>query len=509
MVQTDNKRIAKNTIFLYFRMLIIIFVSLYTSRVILKILGVDDFGIQQTVGGVVTFLSFISNALGAGTSRFITFELGKKEPKLERLFSTVMLAHIALGFVVVVLGEIIGMWFLKNKLIIPQERMNAAIITFHFSMLTTFFQITQVPYNAVIIAYEKMNVFAYVSIVEAVLKLVIVYGLLLTGYDKLVVYSILLCLVTVFIMYIYRFYCRLNIKEVRSKIVFDKGMFKSVAIFSGWNIITSSAMSFANQGVTIVANMFFSPAVVTVRSLALRINGILNQFIGNFRVAMNPQIVKKYAAKEFEDSKKLALASTEYTYYLTLLIVLPLFLLVQPILKIWLGDVPEGTVSFTKFALIQALFQTFDASLYVPIYAKGQIKENAIISPLFDFIQLPAVYIFFKLGFPPITLACIELFACISLGIIIKPILVHKIVQYELGKVYVLLIKCFVVTLLSCFLPFILYCFIDVNTLIGFLVVGFISVVSVVTFVWLLGLSKDSKNIIKNYFFRKVLIRKK
>ena len=357
MGQSDNKRIAKNTIFLYFRMILIIFVSLFTSRVTLQILGVDDFGIQQTVGGVVTFLAFISNALGSGTSRFITFELGKTKPHLDRLFSTVRLAHIALGLLIFIIGEIIGIWFLDNKLIIPPERMKAAIFSFHFSMLTTFFQITQVPYNAIIIAYEKMDVFAYVSIAEAVLKLVIVYCLLLTGFDKLIVYSILLCLVTILIMYIYRFYCRLKIKDVKTKFIFDKVMFKSVAIFSGWNIITTSAMSFANQGVTIVTNMFFSPAVVTVRSLGLRINGILNQFIGNFRTAMNPQIVKKYAANEFEDSKKLALVSTKYTYYLTFLIVLPLFLLIEPVLKVWLGDVPDGTILFTKFALIQALFQ--------------------------------------------------------------------------------------------------------------------------------------------------------
>lgn len=503
MDHTDNKRLVKNTIFLYIRMLLIIFVSLFTSRVTLQILGVDDFGIQQTVGGVVTFLAFISNALGSGTSRFITYELGKEEPQLDRLFSTVRLAHIVLGVLVVIVGEIVGLWFLNNKLIIPPERMKAATIAFHFSILTTFFQITQVPYNAVIIAYEKMDVFAYVSIAEAVLKLVIVYCLLLTGFDKLIVYSILLCLVTIIIMYIYRLYCRLRIKEVRTKLVFDKIMFKSVAIFSGWHILTSSAMSFANQGVTIVTNMFFSPAVVTVRSLGLRINGILNQFIGSFRTAMNPQIVKRYAAHEFEESKKLALSSTKYTYYLTFLIVLPLFLLIEPVLTLWLGNVPEGTVLFTKFALIQALFQAFDTSLYVPIYAKGQIKENAIISPLFDFIQLPAVYILFKLGFPPIALSCVELFACISLGIIIKPILVHKIVDYKLGEVYRLLLNCFIVSVFSCILPVCLYLLIDEKTIWGFIIIGFVCVISVLSVVWFFGLDKESKIVIKNWISNK------
>ena len=306
--------------------------------------------------------------------------------------------------------------------------MEAAIFAFHLSMIATFFQITQVPYNATIIAYEKMNVYAYASVFEAVGKLVIVYLLNLLVFDKLEVYSVLMCIVTVLVMMIYRVYCRKNFDEARSKLIFNKEMFKGVASFSGWNLLTSSAASLANQGVTIVTNMFFSPAVVTVRSLALKINNILNQFVGSFRTAVNPQIVKKYAAGDYEGSKKLALLSTEYTYYLMLIIVLPLFLLCEPALKIWLADVPDGLIFFVRITLIQGLFQALDTSLYTPIYAKGRIKENAIICPIFDALQLPVVYILFKMGAPAISLAWVELTACIVLGVVIKPILVHLIV---------------------------------------------------------------------------------
>lgn len=490
MSNTDNKRIAKNTMFLYFRMMLIMIVSLYTSRVTLQVLGVDDYGIYQTVGGVVTFLAFISNALGSGTSRFITFEMGKENPNLEALFSTVRTAHIILGIAIVIIGEIVGLWFIQNKLVIPADRFYAAVFAFHFSMIATFFKITQVPYNATIIAYERMDVYAYVSIAEVVIKLSIVYVLNIMELDKLQVYAVLMGIATILVMIAYRVYCRLKFKEVKAKLAFNKTMFRDVASFSSWNLLTSSAASFANQGVTLITNMFFSPSVVTVRSLALQINSIINNFIGNFRTAVNPQVVKKYAAKDYEGSKKLALASTKYTYYLMLIIVLPLVLLVEPALKIWLGEVPDGLIPFVRLALVQGLFQALDTSLYVPIYAKGRIRENAIISPMFDFIQLPLVYLLFKLGFPPISLAWVEAFACVMLGVVVKPILVHYIVQYDFREIMSMIAQCFVITIASAVIPVVVFNIFDVNNFSGFCIVFVVSLISVAVFVWFLGIDK-------------------
>lgn len=501
----NNQRIAKNTIFLYFRMLLIMVVNLYASRVTLKVLGVEDFGIYQTVGGVVTFLAFISNALGSGTSRFITFEMGKEQPRLKELFSTVRFAHIILAIFIVVVGEIVGLWTIYNKLVIPANRIEPAVFAFHFSMIATFFQITQVPYNATIIAYEKMNVYAYASIFEAVGKLGIVYLLNLLAFDKLEVYAVLMCIVTVAVMMIYRIYCRNNFKETKAKLIFDRELFKGVASFSGWNLLTSSAASLANQGVTIVTNMFFNPSVVTVRSLALKINNILNQFVGSFRTAVNPQIVKKYAAEDYEGSKKLALLSTKYTYYLMLIVVLPLFLLCEPALKIWLDDVPDGLTVFTRIALIQGLFQAFDASLYTPIYAKGRIKENAIISPLFDALQLPVVYILFRLGAPAIVLAWVELFACVTLGVIIKPILVHLIVNYDYKEIMMMIGHCGLVTITACVIPFIVSNLLNSNTMIGFLGIGFTCMISLVLVIWFIGLDKYTKNMLIEWTRSKLL----
>lgn len=492
----NNKRIAKNTIFLYLRMLLIMVVNLYASRVTLKVLGVDDYGTYQTVGGVVTLLAFLSNALGSGTSRFITFEMGKENPRLKELFSTVRIAHIILAVIIVVAGEVIGLWTIHNKLVISADRMDAAIFAFHFSMLATFFQITQVPYNATIISHEKMNVYAYVSIFEAIGKLGIVYLLNVLFFDKLKVYAVLMCAVTVAVMLVYRVYCRKNFEEARAKPVFEKDLFIGVASFSGWNLFTSSAASLANQGVTIVTNMFFSPAVVTVRTLALKVNGILNQFVGNFRTAVNPQIIKKYAAEDYEGSKKLALASTKYTYYLMLIIVMPLFLLVGPALKLWLDDVPDGLELFVRISLIQGLFQAFDTSLYVPIYASGRIKENAIICPLFDALQLPVIYILFKLGAPAVSLAWVELAACVILGVILKPILVHFIAKYDYWEIIRMLLNCALITVISCIIPVIVRSLMDPFTFVGFIVIGFSCFISLGFVIWFIGLDKYMKDML-------------
>jgi len=492
----NNKRIAKNTLFLYFRMMLIMAVTLYTSRVTLQILGVDDFGIYQTVGGAVTFLAFLSNALGTGTSRFITFEMGKDKPRTETLFATVRVAHIILGFIIVIAGEAIGLWFLNNRLVIPPDRLSAAVFAFHLSMAATFFQITQVPYNACIIAHEKMDIYAYISILEAGLKLVIVYALLVTSFDKLEVYSVLMCAVTVLVTLAYRIYCRRTFAETRSKLSFDKGIFKEVAVFSGWNLLSNSAASLADQGVTLVTNMFFAPAVVTVRSLALKINGILNQFTGNFRTAVNPQIVKKYASGDLDGSRKLALASTKYTYYLMLFIVVPLFLLVDPALELWLGEVPDGLNAFVRLALIQGLFQSLDTSLYVPIYAKGQIRENAIISPLFDFVQLPVVFVLFMLGHPPVVLAYVSAAAYAILGVIIKPLIVHKVVGYSYREIMMIIMRCILVTAIAVILPGISAYFLDVSTVIGFIIVLMASLLSTGLTVWVIGIDRQMRGML-------------
>lgn len=490
MSKISDRLIAKNTIVLFIRMAFVMFVSLYTSRITLKVLGINDYGIYQTVCGIVTFLEFLNNALGSSTSRFITFEMGKDKPKLNELFSTVMLSHIILGILIVVIGETVGVWFINNKLLISNDRMTATMFAFHCSMVSTFFQIVKVPYNAEIIAHEKMNIYAFISIIETLLKLLLVYLVSKTPFDRLKIYALLMCFTNIITVMIYQIYCGRNFFETKSKLRIEKTFAKNVLMFSGWNLFSSSAASLANQGVTIVTNMFFSPSTVTIRTLALKVNGAIYQFIDSFRTAINPQIVKNVASNKHEKAKQMSLLSTKYSYFLMLLIVMPLFLMCEYVLKLWLIDVPFGLIEFTRITLIQGLFQVFDASLYVPIYASGKIKLNSIISPLFDLIQLPIVYTLFLFGFPPISLAYVELLCCAILGLVVKPFLLKYILNYELKEIFAMFIKCFIITIMSSIIPIIAYKRLFKMNFFSFVLIGIICVFSILTIVLVFDLNK-------------------
>ena len=496
---TNNKRIAKNTIFLYFRMMFTMLVSLYTSRVILDILGIEDYGIYQTVGGIVGFLSFINSALSNGSSRFLTFELGTgNKEKLRRTFSTTLTIHIILALIIVIVAETLGLWFLHNKLVIDADKINTAIFVFHISILTSVLTITQVPYNASIIAHERMSIFAYVSIVEVSAKLAIVYLLNIGDFDKLKLYATLLCIVQIGLMIFYRIYCSRKFKETKYHFVFDRSIFRSIASFSGWSLFANGAFALNNQGVLILLNMFFSPAVVAARAISIQVNMTANQFVNNFRIAINPQIVKQYAAKNYDGSKQLLLSSTKYSYYLMWILSFPIFLLAKPLLELWLIEVPEYTVIFLQLIVIQSLFQVFDYSFYTALYAKGRLRENALISPTIGFLIFPATYILFKAGYSPVTLSWTSLIAYAIIGLIVKPILVIKIAGYKLNDIFKVFIPCLWVSLISIPIPLLCIRYIDKNTILGFFTIGIITIVSVAFSIYFVGLDKNIRHKIMN-----------
>jgi len=489
--QSNNKTIAKNTIFLYVRMLIIMVVTLYTSRVILQVLGVDDYGLYQTVGGVVGFLAFISNALAAGTSRFITFALGKgDEAELKKTFSVTLTTHILIGLVIVIIAETLGLWYVCNKMVIAEERFTAALVVYHLSILTAFINIIQLPFYAEVIAHEKMSVFAYVGIAEAVSKLGVVYLLSVGGFDKLVFYAVLLLVVQIAIFAFYVIYCRTHFLESSFKLSFDKELFGKIFSFSGWSLFANGSAALSNQGVLLLLNLFFAPAVVTARSISLQVNSVANQFVQNFRTAANPQIVKRYAAGDIAGSKNLLLESTKFSYYLMLLIALPLVLVADPLLHIWLVEVPEYTTAFLQIVVVQSLFQVFDTSFYTALYAKGRIKENALLSPFVIFLCFPIVYVLFRMGASPLALSWAYLIGYALLGIVVKPALLIKIAEYswrELSSVYWI---CLIVTIAAVPVPLILYFKLGVSTLVNSLIVLLAALLSVGTAVWVLGLTK-------------------
>lgn len=501
--KTNNKTIAKNTLFLYFRMMFTMVISLFTSRIILQKLGVDDYGIYQAVGGVVGFLSFINGALATGSSRFLTYALGEgNAEKLKRTFSTTLNIHIIISILVVIVAETIGLWFLYHKMVIASERMTAAVYTYHLSILTAVFTLTQVPYNATIVAHEKMSIYAYMSIFEVSAKLLVCYLLAIGGFDRLMMYATLLLSVQVGIMCFYRFYCTHHFEEARFSFSFDKKIFKEIAGFSGWSMFANASIALNSQGVLILLNMFFAPAVVAARAISLQVNMAANQFVSNFRQAANPQIVKKYAAGDYEGSKHLLLESTKYSYYMMYLIALPVCLLAYPLLKLWLGVVPDYTVPFLQIVIVQSLFQVFDTSFYTALYAKGRLRENALTSPTLGFMIFPITYVFFKLGYSPLVLSWTSLAVYAILGMVQKPWLIMKMVDYKWKEIWGVYRSCLIVTVASLPIPIIIYRLVDSTQIVYFILLGLVCLISVALSVFFLGIDKAMRKKVQKMIFR-------
>ena len=508
---SDNKTIAKNTVFLYIRTFVTMIISLYTSRVILQVLGIDDYGIYQAVGGIVGILSFLNSALSVGTSRFITFELGTgNKERLINTFSTTLTVHIILAGVIALIGETLGLWYFNTKMVIPDERFYAAAWVFHLSIITAIISIVSVPYNSAVIAHERMKVFAYVGIVNAVGQLIVVYLLTIGNIDKLILYAVLLLVIQLGILIFYVFYCRKMFEETKYQFFFiDRKLFKNIFSFSGWGLVAGSAIALNTQGILLLLNYFFTPAVVTARAISLQVYSAANQFVNNFRTAANPQIVKKLAAGDVEGSHKLLLQSTMFSYYLMLILCLPICLLAEPLLNLWLVEVPEYTVIFLQLVIIQSLFQVFDASFYTALYAKGRIKENALISPMIAVISFPVVFVLFKMGASPLALSWASLITYVLAGCVIKPILIVKIADYSWKEIMKTMYICLIVTVVAVPIPVLAYLLLDVEgNLWHSAILLMFCMISVAASVWFIGLTKSMKQMLISAVRAKIPLKK-
>lgn len=397
-----TKRIAKNTLMLYFRQILIMIVSLYTVRVVLNTLGAEDYGIYNVVAGVVVLFSFVNNAMATATQRFLNFNLGKSDAKkTQQTYSASLLIHIGIALIFVILAETVGLWFVNTKLNIPLERHSAAMWCYQFSIITTVFNILRVPYNAVIIAYEKMSFFAWVSIVEAVLKLLVVYLLIISPFDKLVAYVILLTLVSIIILFCYKIYCNKKFEIAHYKKVTDYSLVKEILGFSGWSLFGATANVANNQGTNIVLNMFTNVTVNAAMGIANQVNSAVYSFVSNFQTAFKPQLVKSYAAGKKEEFNGLIIRSAKISFYLLWIIVLPLTLNLNFILEIWLKNVPDFSIGFVKLILIYSLFESINGPIYLAVQATGKIKKYQIIVSCLIFSNLPLSIIAFSLGANP------------------------------------------------------------------------------------------------------------
>lgn len=505
-MNTNNSRIAKNTLFLYFRMMLTMVISLYTSRVVLNVLGVDDYGTYQTVGGIVAMLTFVNNALSIGSSRFLTFELGTGNfEKLKETFSTVLSVHLLLAIILTVVAESAGLWYVYHKLVVSPDRLDAAVFAYHMSVLTSIVTITQVPYNSSIVSHERMGIYAYVSIVDVSLKLAIVYLLSIGNFDKLKLYAVLLFIVSTGIAIFYRGYCVKNFEECHYSLILKKSIFKRVLSYSGWNLLSSTTLALCNYGVVVLINAFFSPAAVAAKAIAGQVNMAANSFVGNFRTAVNPQIVKQYAANNQDGSRTLLLESTKISYFLMLMLCMPICLLAETLLRLWLGMVPEYAVVFLQLAILTSLVDVFSVSFYTALYAKGQIRENAIASFIVLLGGFGLIYLMFVLGFSPVSSAVVMFGAMSVISFIVKPILLVKIVGYPLKPIINVYAVCFRVTLLAVPIPLAAFVvLLSSNEILRFVVIVVLSVLSVCLSAWFAGLNDSMKNAVKQMILKKL-----
>lgn len=390
---SNNRRIAKNTIMLYLRMLLGMFVGLYTSRVVLQTLGVEDYGIYGVIGGVVTMMSFLNASLGGASSRFLTFELGRGNiERLKKTFSSVLLIHIGIAFLIVLLAETFGLWFIYHKLVIPAERFHAAIWVFHLSVITTAVGIIQTPYAACIMSHEKMDVYAYLELLFVLLKLLIVYLLVLTNKDKLISYASLTFIVTMILQFLYWSYSIKKFPETHFDWIFDRSYLTPILKFSLNTVYANFSFTIREEGNNFVLNMLFGVAVNAASGIAVTINGLVNGFAGNIIAAFRPQIIKNYAQGNLKAANSQILQCAKYSTLLLAAVILPLEFKMGYMLNLWLGDVPQYAVSFARLTLL-ALFMNVTAPLLIGLNATGKIKRYSLIQgtlyilvPCFSFL---------------------------------------------------------------------------------------------------------------------------
>ena len=503
---SDNKRIAKNTVFLYFRMLLVMGVQLYTSRVILSTLGIEDFGIYNVVGGIVVIFTTLCGSLSGATSRFITFELGKKNyERLNQVFNAAFIAHSAIALIIVLLCETVGLWLFYEKMIIPADRMNAAFWVFQISVLTTIFSVTQTPYNACIIAHEDMKIYAYVGIVEVLLKLAVVYALLISPIDKLVFYASLLCIVQISIMIMYRYYCR-HYEECKLRFYKAPSLFKEIFIYAGSDMIGTISVLAQGQGLNLLLNMFYGPVVNAARAIAYQVQGAVTQFSNNFFTAARPQIIKLYADGKVEEMMRLVYNSSWISFYMLLMISLPLCYERDFVLTLWLGKYPDHTGSFLILIMILCLIQALKTPRTTIYHATGHLfRSNVIVGGVLC-TAFPLAYIFLKLGGSPESV-----FWAANISMIFSELasvfILKRYIKYSISD-YLLNIhgRCLLV---SVFAEFILY-FIQQIFESGFLRVIVMSISSVIVIsllAYLIGINADLRMAV-NKTIRAKLTRK-
>ena len=494
----NNKRIAKNTLYLYFRMILLMLVSLYTSRVVLNALGVDDYGIYNVVGGLVAMFSLISSSLTASITRFFTFELGKNDlNQLKKVFSTSVSIQILLSIIVVLVAETLGLWFLNYKMVIPEGRLVAANWCFQLSILTFILSLLSTPYNAAIIAHERMSAFAYISIFEALGKLGVALCISILPIDRLILYSILTTLIACVVRIVYTVYCKKHFTECFYYFILDKSLFKQMFSFAGWNFIGASSHILKEQGCNLLINLFYGPAVNAARGIANSVNTAISGFVRNFMVAIDPQITKSYAIGAIDQMFSLVTRGSRFSYYILLLFTLPILFNTHYILELWLKVVPDHAVLFVQLILINTLLESMSNTLITVMLATGNIKWYQIIVGGLQMLNFPISYVCLYMGMIPectlIVSIILALFCFIARLIMLKQMVQLDSIRY-LKEVF---LHALLITLLSMVVPL----FINIKMeegIVRFFTVSIISIVLTSIVVYFIGCNQSERNFINS-----------
>lgn len=497
----NRKRMFRNAIMLYIRMLFSMFISFVISRQVLICLGVEDYGIYNVVGGIVVLFTFMNTAMSSSTQRYLTFEIGRGNISgLQCVFSTSLLIHALISLFILLLSETVGLWFLFNKLSIPDNRMEAAVWVFHMSVLGSLVTIMSVPYNAVVIAYEKMNVFAYISIVDVLLRLLVVCLLPYLPVEKLIIYSVALLGVSLFIRLIYVVYCKRNMPEVRFSFLIDKKKFSEMLSFAGWNLLGNMAFVAYTQGTNMLLNVFFGPAVNAARAVAVQLQGSVNNFCSSFQTALNPQITKSFALGNQSYMHRLILSSSKYSFFLLLLLSLPILVETKQILFLWLKIVPDYAVQFVRISLLIVMVDVLANPLIVSAQATGRIRNYQIVVGGILLLIVPFSYLGLKLWARPEVVFIIH-FCVVTLAQYVRLWMLHFLIGISL-KEYVRFVCIPLIRVLVCSMifPLIVFYWLEESYL-RLLLVVVTSWLSILVVVYLLGINAEEKVYLKNLFF--------
>lgn len=502
---SSNKRIAKNTIMLYFRMILLLVINLYTSRVILNELGVEDYGIYNVVGGIIVILSFLNNAMASGTQRFMNVEMGKKDLNaLRTVFSTSVQIHVMVALVVFAVAETIGLWFLNTYMNIPDGRIYAANWVYQFSVAAAIFGIFTVPFNAAIISHEKMSAFAYISIIEATLKLLVAFAIVWAPFDKLIFYASLIFLIGVINCIIYSLYGAKHFVECRNiTLKKDKPTMRKMLSFSGWTIFGNLGYILHTQGIAIVLNMYFTLVVNAAQGIANQVNGVVSQFTSNFLVALNPQVVKTYAAGEYIQMHTLIIRGCKMAFCLMSFFVIPLTIEAPTILRMWLGIVPDYAVLFMRLVLLISLVNAFSGLLATAKGATGNIKSYQITLTLIGAFHLPLAWVAFEFGGGPEYAMYIYLVLVVILQIVRMLFVCNSVKLSVRTFVRCVIVKCMCVFVFSSILPVILHLLLTPSALTT-IAVGGISVTGVILTTLFIALTKSERKAIVNPILSKI-----